>query len=113
MPDRLMPGISASAWAAPMPTATGNVTSRDRPRPRAEAVGDEQDHAADDEHQRDEPDLAELVFDEIAEQHADDRGGDRGGDEQPGEPTVRVAPERAIAHRGEPGRDKRAQSARK
>ena len=27
IPDRLMPGISASAWAAPMPTANGNVTS--------------------------------------------------------------------------------------
>ena len=27
MPDRLMPGTSASAWAAPIPPAIGNVTS--------------------------------------------------------------------------------------
>ena len=27
IPDRLMPGISARAWAAPMPIAIGNVTS--------------------------------------------------------------------------------------
>ncbi len=30
IPDRLMPGMSAKAWAVPSPTASGNVTSPTR-----------------------------------------------------------------------------------
>ena len=48
MPDRLIPGMSASAWAAPMPTAIGNVTSSMRPIRPTEPVGQPQDDAADD-----------------------------------------------------------------
>ena len=91
MPDRLMPGTSASAWATPMPTAIGNVTSAIARDSAADAVGDEQDHAADDERDRDEPDLAERRLDDVVEQQPDERRRDRRGDEQPGEPAVGVA----------------------
>ena len=49
IPDRLMPGIRASAWAAPMPIAIGNVTSSMPPVRATEPVSQPQDHAADDE----------------------------------------------------------------
>ena len=106
MPDRLMPGTSASAWAAPMPIATGKVTSSIALGPAAPAVGQPQDHRADDERDRDEPDArGRSVSMTSLSRNAGDRGRDRRGDQQPGQPAVRVAAERAVADRREPGRD--------
>ena len=57
MPDRLMPGMRARAWAAPMPSGDREASRRRRVlRPATDLVRDPQDHAADDEHHRDEAD---------------------------------------------------------
>ena len=43
MPDRLMPGMRASAWAAPMAIAIGNVTPSMVRSKLTEPVGQPQD----------------------------------------------------------------------
>ncbi len=105
IPDRLMPGTRASAWATPMPTAMGKVTSETRARARPEPVGEQQDQPADDERDGDEPDLAERCLDEIAEDQPGDRRGDRGRHQQPGEAPVVLPGERAFAHGCDARRD--------
>ena len=72
---------------------------------RALALGEPQDAAADDEHQRDEPDFPEALLDDVVEEDADDQGGHRGDGDEPGEPPIRIALERSVADRREPGRD--------
>ena len=102
-----MPGTSASACAAPMPMAPPEASSRSMvPRSRAPAIGEPQDDGGDDEHQRDEADLADVLLDEVVEEQPTmTAAGTVDGDEQPGQPPVRVVVEGAIPQDGEAGRD--------
>ena len=68
-------------------------------------VRDPQDHAADDERDRDQADLPDLGLEEVAEQGADDGGGDRRSHQQPRELAIGIALERSIADGGKTGRD--------
>ena len=94
-PDRLMPGIRARAWAMPSPNASGNVMPPMR---------------RDDEHRGDEPcgvgsGPVELLVDDVVEQVADQGRRDGRRDQQPGQLPIRFVAERAIADRGQSGRD--------
>jgi hypothetical protein len=89
IPERLIPGIRASAWA---------------PRLGTEPIGEQDDQAADHKRDGDQPDGSERALDDVAEQQADERRRDGRGDEQPGQPSILVVVERSIAHGGQPGR---------
>ena len=91
------------AWAAPMPTATGKVTSSTPWSVDPKWSATHRITAADDERDGDETDLADLVLEEVVEQRADERRRDGRGDEQPGELPVGVAPnERSGSPRDQP-----------
>jgi hypothetical protein len=100
-----MPGTSANAWAAPIPKGDRECDVLDRPGPRTEAIGDQHDHAADDQREGHEADRAERRLDDVLEEQSGDRRRDGRGDQQPCEATVRVGRQRAVTDRGEPGRD--------
>src|SRR6476646_3631897 len=75
---------------------------------RSPAVGEPQDDRADDEGQRDRPDVPEVRLDVVAQQEPGERGRDRRGNQQPRQPPIRIATERTIAdgrkaRRHEPG----------
>ena len=72
IPDRLIPGTSASAWAPPIAERLRERQVDREQSARSLALGEPQDAAADDEHQGDEADLPEALLDEVVEQHADD-----------------------------------------
>jgi hypothetical protein len=72
---------------------------------RSCAIGDPQDAGSDDQHEDDETNLPEALFDQVIEQDADDEGRHRREDDEPGEPAVGVAVERAVADRRHAGRD--------
>ena len=100
IPDRLMPGTRASAWAAPIPIATGNVTSSTplvRPPHRSAS---QRIDGADDQRDGDQPGLADAGLDQVVEQEAGERRRDRRGYQQPRQASVRIGGERAIAHGG-------------
>ena len=86
-----MPGTSASAWATPMPIATGNVTSSTPLVEPAPVVRQPQDHGTDDQHDRDETRLADGRLDEVVQQEPGQRGRDGRRDQQPGQPPVGIA----------------------
>ena len=72
---------------------------------RALALGEPQDAATDDEHQRHEPNFPEALLNGVVEKDAEDQGGHRGDGDQPGQPPIRIALERSVADRRQPGRD--------
>ena len=111
IPDRLIPGTRASAWATPIANAL-RERQVDREQPaRTLRSASHRMRAADDEHQSHEPDLPEPLLDDVVEQEADDqrrdrRDGDRatpaGGPESPSNERSRIV--------ARPGRDRAAAS---
>ena len=71
IPERLIPGTRATAWAQPIPKAAP------KPRPSSsfvappEPVGRPEDARADHERERHEELLADLLLEEVVERHAD------------------------------------------
>ena len=64
MPERLTPGISASAWATPMPRALGNASRLRSCRREPQRSASHRIAAADQEHERDEAGLADGLLDQ-------------------------------------------------
>ena len=101
-PEREMPGISASAWAAPTPTAWRQVTRVGDPvvvvglalaalrGAAAQPLGAEQQQAVDEQEDRRRVGGGEHLAQRVLEQQAEDAGRNRPDDEQPAEPGVRI-----------------------
>ena len=92
MPDRLIPGTRATAWAAPMPSGAGDDEVGDPPRPRPTRLGEPQDRRADDERERPRARASRKAVSirSLRRRPGDDRR-DRREREQPGQPPVRIA----------------------
>lgn len=73
-----------------------------------ERVGGGQEQAEDDEHEGDQPDLAEVIVDRALQQGADDGAGDGGEQEEPGQALVRRA-DGPVPDRRQPGTGQAAQ----
>ena len=104
MPGARRPG-TARAPARRRCRSRPGTTARRRPGPRAPPVGEPEDPRAHDEHHGDEPGLPEHVCRTRRSGGARRSGRDRDDGDQPREPPVGIALERAVADRREAGRE--------
>ena len=113
MPDRLMPGTSAIAWAHPIPNAAPKPRPSSRFVWRPSRSAAQEDAGADHERQGHEGFLPHLLLEEVVERDAHDHGGREGRRDEPRQLAIGVARNERSRSVARPAGTRRTQSRQK
>ena len=93
-----------SACATPISTASRSVICLSVAVGAADPVRDAEDDAQHDQRGADDPEAAEVLLDDVLEQHAEDHDRQRADDDEPAHPGVEVAAVLRLEQRPHPRR---------